>query len=75
MIGLPTPGEKVTFCAAQGHRVPVPGRPGSYYKPGEPVTEVWSYQHHARYMAGALVLIEWAGKPAGAAAAPTEEGA
>lgn len=74
MIGLPTPGEKVTFSAAQGHRVPVAGRPGAYYKPGEAVTETWTYQHHARYLAGALVLIEWAGKPAEAPAA-TEEGA
>ena len=73
MLGLPKPGEVVTFTSAEGHRVPVPGRPGSYYKPGEPATEVWSYQHHARLMAGALVLNQWAGKPAAPAA--TEEGA
>lgn len=64
MIGLPQPGEKVTFSAAEGHRVPSIGRPGSYYATGEPVTEVWTYQHHTRLVAGALVLIEWAGKPA-----------
>ncbi len=64
MIGLPKPGEKVTFSAAEGHRVPVSGRPGSYYTPGEEVTETWTYQHHARLTAGALVLIEWSGKPA-----------
>lgn len=64
MIGLPKPGEKVTFSAAEGHLVPVVGRPGSYYRAGEPVTETWTPQHHARYVAGALVLIDWAGKPA-----------
>lgn len=74
MIGLPQPGEKVIFCAAEGHRVPVFGRPGAYYKPGEPVTEAWTYQHHARYVAGALVLIQWSGQP-GEPAAATEEGA
>lgn len=63
MIGLPKPGERVTFSAAEGHRVPIPGRPGSFYRAGETVTETWSFQHHSRLMAGALVLIDWPGKP------------
>lgn len=70
MIGTPKIGEKVTFCAAEGHRVPVSGRPGSFYTTGELVTEPWTYQHHARLLTGAFVLIEWSGKPE--AAAPPE---
>lgn len=73
MIGLPEPGERVTFRACPGHRVPREGRPGEFYKTGEPVTEPFTQVLYSRLMTGAIELLEWSGKPKPAESPPAEE--
>lgn len=73
MQALPEIGERVTFRACPGHRVPIDGRPGQFYKTGEAVTESWTQLLYGRLMTGAIELLEWKGKPTPAPAAPEEK--
>lgn len=64
MIGLPQPGESVTFRIAEGHRVPIAGRPGKFYELGKDFTEAWSQALYARLRTGAIEIVRGQHGPA-----------
>jgi hypothetical protein len=63
MQNLPDVGEVVKFRIAEGHLVPMPGRPGRFYPVGETIEEAWKPEHVARVRTGALLLEEWSRMP------------
>lgn len=73
MLGLPQPGESVTFRISEGHRVPMVGRKGKVYPAGQDITERWTQEHHGRHRAGALLLVKWSGMPRDGSTESSEE--